>query len=193
MKSYIDELKELKTLLNDGILTQEEFDTQKARLLNSVEIQDKDVDKSDQTNPTITDYRTQCGSCGGKVNMLTRFKLSDGNYICINCIKKAGLTTSAANQEYLKQSVTLSNLFEAHNTKSFKQDQKAYKQAIKCPKCKSTEVVFMQQDKKGFSVGKAVGGAVLTGGIGTLAGFAGKKGKKQWHCNNCGRTFETKK
>ncbi|WP_270227741.1 SHOCT domain-containing protein [Lactococcus garvieae] len=193
MQSYIDELKELKTLLNDGILTQEEFDTQKARLLNSVEIQDETTNQTINTNPIITDSKTQCGSCGSKVNMFTRFKLSDGNYICVNCIKKAGLTTSTANQEYMKQSVTLSNLFDAHNTKAFKQDQKAYKQAIKCPKCKSTEVVFMQQDKKGFSVGKAVGGAVLTGGIGTLAGFAGKKGKKQWHCNNCGRTFETKK
>lgn len=193
MKSYIDELKELKTLLNDGILTQEEFDFQKARILNTSEIQDGAGDQAVNTNPKITDYRNQCGSCGAKVNVLTRFKLSDGNYICVNCIKKAGLTTSAANQEYMKQSVTLSNLFDAHNTKTFKQEQKAYKQAIKCPKCKSTEVVFMQQDKKGFSVGKAVGGAVLTGGIGTLAGFAGKKGKKQWHCNNCGRTFETKK
>ena len=52
--------------------------------------------------------------------------------------------------------------------------------------------MFMQQNKKAFSVGKAVGGAVLTGGIGTLAGFAGKKGKKQWHCQECGNIFETK-
>lgn len=51
----------------------------------------------------------------------------------------------------------------------------------------------MQQQKKGFSVGKAVGGAILTGGIGTLAGFAGKKGKNQWFCQNCNKVFETKK
>lgn len=60
-----------------------------------------------------------------------------------------------------------------------------------CPNCQSTNVNFMQNNRKNFSVGKAVGGAVLTGGIGTLAGFAGKKGSNQWHCNRCGNTFET--
>lgn len=70
--------------------------------------------------------------------------------------------------------------------------KKMDKNAIKCPHCNSKNVQFMQQNKKGFSVGKAVGGAVLTGGIGTLAGFAGKKGKKQWHCQECGNIFETK-
>ncbi|HEM3666953.1 TPA: hypothetical protein U1C81_000691 [Streptococcus suis] len=63
---------------------------------------------------------------------------------------------------------------------------------IKCPSCSSINVQFLQQDKKSFSVGKAVGGALLTGGIGALAGFTGKKGNKQWHCLNCGNLFETK-
>ena len=58
---------------------------------------------------------------------------------------------------------------------------------------KSKNVQFMQQDKKGFSVGKALGGAVLSGGVGAVAGFAGKKKKKQWHCLNCSNVFETKK
>ena len=64
---------------------------------------------------------------------------------------------------------------------------------IKCPYCRSTDVQFMQQDKKAFSVGKAAAGAALTGGVGLLAGFAGKKGKNNWFCTNCGRTFQTKK
>ncbi|NBA63677.1 hypothetical protein [Enterococcus mundtii] len=66
------------------------------------------------------------------------------------------------------------------------------KKIIKCPTCHSRDVQFMQNNKKGFSVGKAVGGAALTGGIGTLAGFAGKKGKNEWLCTNCHTTFETK-
>ncbi|MDO7880389.1 hypothetical protein [Enterococcus spodopteracolus] len=66
------------------------------------------------------------------------------------------------------------------------------KKIIKCPKCHSRDAQFMQNNKKGFSVGKAVGGAALTGGIGTLAGFAGKKGKNEWLCTNCNTTFETK-
>jgi hypothetical protein len=68
------------------------------------------------------------------------------------------------------------------------------KNTVICNKCGSPNVQFMQNNKKGFSVGKAVGGAVLTGGIGSLAGFAGKKGKKNtWHCLNCGNTFTSKK
>lgn len=64
---------------------------------------------------------------------------------------------------------------------------------IICPNCHSTNLQFMQQDKKAFSVGKAAAGTVLTGGVGALAGFAGKKGNKQWFCQNCNTTFETKK
>src|SRR5699024_9259361 len=63
---------------------------------------------------------------------------------------------------------------------------------IHCPKCHSTDVNFMDNKRKDFSVGKAIGGAVLTGGVGTLAGFAGKKGNDRWHCSNCGNVFEQK-
>lgn len=75
------------------------------------------------------------------------------------------------------------------------EDKKAglFHQGVFCPYCRSLDVQFMQNNKKGFSVGKAVGGAMLTGGVGALAGFTGKKGKNQWHCQNCGQTFEKKK
>lgn len=63
---------------------------------------------------------------------------------------------------------------------------------VKCPYCHSTNVEFMQNDRKGFSVGKAAAGAILTGGIGALAGFAGKKGKNQFFCKDCNRTFTHK-
>lgn len=62
----------------------------------------------------------------------------------------------------------------------------------RCPKCTSTNIQFLGRDRKGFSVGKAVGGAILTGGVGSLAGFAGKKGKFQWLCMDCGNRFEMK-
>lgn len=64
--------------------------------------------------------------------------------------------------------------------------------AIKCPHCKSTDVEFMVQQRKSFSIGKAAAGIIMTGGVGALAGFAGKKGKKEWHCKNCGAVFTTK-
>lgn len=61
---------------------------------------------------------------------------------------------------------------------------------IRCPKCNSTDSMHLGNKKKAFSVGKAAGGALITGGIGTLVGFAGKEGKKErWLCNNCGNKF----
>lgn len=63
---------------------------------------------------------------------------------------------------------------------------------MKCPKCGSIHIQVLGQDKKGFSIGKAVGGALLTGGIGALAGFAGKKGKYDVFCSDCGTRFQVK-
>lgn len=69
-------------------------------------------------------------------------------------------------------------------------EEKTDLNVIKCPNCSSTNIDYLGNNKKSFSVGKAVGGAALTGGIGTLAGFAGKKGKSdKWHCKNCGQVF----
>lgn len=60
----------------------------------------------------------------------------------------------------------------------------------KCPGCQSTNIQIIGQHKKGFSVGKAAGGAILFGGVGALAGLAGKKTKKvDAICMNCGRKF----
>ena len=81
---------------------------------------------------------------------------------------------------------------EAFRAMQDKKKQEKKQNIITCPNCNSKDVSFLQQDKKAFSVGKAVGGAVLTGGVGALAGFAGKKGNEQWHCKNCGNFFETK-
>ena len=49
--------------------------------------------------------------------------------------------------------------------------------SMRCPKCKSTNIQVLGERRKGFSIGKAIGGALLTNGIGLLAGFAGKKRK----------------
>ena len=58
--------------------------------------------------------------------------------------------------------------------------------SIKCPKCGSTQLTT---DKKGFSGGKAVAGAVLTGGIGLLAGTIGSN-KVIITCLKCGNQFK---
>lgn len=64
--------------------------------------------------------------------------------------------------------------------------------SMKCPKCKGTNIQVLGQQKKGFSVGKAVVGGALTGGIGLLAGFAGKKGKYEVFCGDCGYRWKVK-
>ena len=51
-----------------------------------------------------------------------------------------------------------------------------------CPNCGSSQLVA---NKKGFGTGKALTGAVLTGGIGLLAGFIGS-GKVKVTCLKCG-------
>lgn len=69
-----------------------------------------------------------------------------------------------------------------------------FQRQVRCPKCRSTNVQIVGQHKKGFSVGKAAAGVALTGGIGSLAGFAGKKTKKvDMICMNCGKQFKYKK
>jgi hypothetical protein len=50
----------------------------------------------------------------------------------------------------------------------------------------------MGNNRKSFSIGKALGGAALTGGIGSIAGFAGKKGKYELFCMVCGKQFTHK-
>lgn len=65
-----------------------------------------------------------------------------------------------------------------------------FSKGVRCPKCHSTNVQPIEQKKKGFSVGKAAVCAALTGGVGVLAGFAGKKTHKTiWACLNCGKQF----
>lgn len=53
---------------------------------------------------------------------------------------------------------------------------------LQCPKCGSTQLTA---DKKGFSGKQAVAGAVLTGGIGLLAGTIGSN-KTMITCLSCG-------
>ncbi|MGZ1149100.1 hypothetical protein ACXO2A_08615, partial [Lactobacillus delbrueckii subsp. bulgaricus] len=63
---------------------------------------------------------------------------------------------------------------------------------VLCPNCGSPHVELVGENRKGFSLGKAAGGALLTGGIGLLAGFAGKKDGTQFFCNTCHKTFKIK-
>ncbi len=71
-----------------------------------------------------------------------------------------------------------------------KSSNQSFKKPL-CPKCKGPNISPIGRDRKGFSVGKAVAGGILTGGIGTLAGFSGKKGKLEYYCSDCGNVFKS--
>ncbi|WP_438310909.1 DUF4428 domain-containing protein [Sporosarcina sp. FA9] len=142
-----------------------------------------------------------CAICEAGTNLLTRRKIANDEVVCMDCFKKAGSLTT---KQMLKlKTVTADEIRESiiksgHKIKKYspptlEELDEIRNPKLKCPSCKSIDLQFMQNNKKAFSIGKAAGGAVLTGGIGTLAGFAGKKGDDQWRCNNCGNIFATKR
>jgi DNA-directed RNA polymerase subunit RPC12/RpoP len=63
-----------------------------------------------------------------------------------------------------------------------------FREVIRCPKCNSEMVEIY---RKGFGAGKALAGAVITGGIGLLAGFIGSN-KAIAVCLACGKKFDPK-
>lgn len=65
-------------------------------------------------------------------------------------------------------------------------EQKEQEEKLYCPKCGSTQFVA---NKSGFKAGQAIGGAILTGGIGLMAGFIGS-GKVKITCLKCGSVWE---
>lgn len=90
-----------------------------------------------------------------------------------------------------RQAEWAKNQAEFQKKQAERQQQRQKSWQIKCPRCGSTNVVPLERVKKSFSVGKAVGGAALAGGIGLLAGFAGKNTKKViFVCANCGKQFK---
>jgi tellurium resistance protein TerD len=60
---------------------------------------------------------------------------------------------------------------------------------VKCPRCSSTQLTA---DKKGFGLGKALGGGLLLGPIGLLGGFMGSK-KVLITCLKCGHQWKVGK
>lgn len=69
------------------------------------------------------------------------------------------------------------------------QTEDKQKEYILCPKCHSKE---LHSEQSGFSGGKALVGAALTGGIGLLAGTIGSK-DVQITCLKCGKKFKAGK
>lgn len=153
-----------------------------------------------------------CLECNQKLNLFkfpVRFK---NGSVCNSCVKEFGfpgaseitiawqVNARSVDWEEFKSKPELVEQWRAEieeqnakveARKAERQAEKFEKERLRCPKCKSINIQVLGKQKKGFSVGKAVGGAILTGGIGTLAGFAGKNGKKvEFVCLDCGTQFK---
>ena len=132
----------------------------------------------------------KCFICGKKIGLLNdKGYTLDRKFICYEDVNK--LFNSSSSYKFsipgdfkkeinqMTSSAILRVLSEGNTDKLF------------CPQCGSTNVQPLGQHHKNFSVGKAVGGAVLTGGVGAVAGFLGKNTKQtDFVCMDCGKQFK---
>lgn len=67
------------------------------------------------------------------------------------------------------------------------------KTGLRCPKCGSTDVTLLNNTSKSTSAGKALIGAETFGLEGMVVGAAmGKKGKREYLCNHCGKRYSVR-
>ena len=120
--------------------------------------------------------KTQCPNCKNEQDVPKEYE--GQNIKCLSC-KTPFLA---------KELVSIIHRSENHQTKkeSSRITAKSEASPIKCPKCGSTQIMG---NKKGFSGGKAVGGALVLGPLGVLAGLHGSK-KVVVTCLNCGHKWE---
>ena len=67
------------------------------------------------------------------------------------------------------------------------------KAGLRCPKCGSTDVTLLNNTSKSTSAGKALIGAETFGLEGMVVGAAmGRKGKREYLCNHCGKRYSVR-
>lgn len=84
----------------------------------------------------------------------------------------------------LREDIKRREIEEADRQESLRRQQADAEDAagLRCPKCYSKNIKI---DEVGYSAAKGIAGAVLTGGIGLLAGFHGRH-KLKGKCLKCG-------
>lgn len=110
-----------------------------------------------------------------------KWKLANGT----SC--NAALAEYQTETQYRQKKEAARCLREAESLREDWQKKKAASSSsIRCPKCRCDQVTA---NKQGFGAGKALGGVVLTGGVGLLAGFIGS-GKVWITCLKCGHKWK---
>ena len=133
-----------------------------------------------------------CNNCDTKLVQIYVGSLMEDNYrgkkmICISCFN--GKCPVCKKSLKNNKAIACGNCMSSWNPNrgnSVLQKNSITKDKIKCYKCGSTELTAQ---KEGYSGGKALGGALLTGGIGLLAGTIGSK-KINITCLKCGHKFK---
>ena len=109
----------------------------------------------------------KCEMCGGR-----EFEKKDGYIVCQYC------GTQYPDEE--KKTVIVNELPQGNSIPT------------RCPICGEKEGwVLLENNRKGFSAGKALLGGVLFGPIGLVAGALGKK-TTTFYCKRCGFQHEYK-
>jgi hypothetical protein len=151
--------------------------------------------------PEISKPIERCSKCGSELlDFFHKGKKLD-RQLCDNCDLKSGKcpycksSITAVQKACLKClsswhkprgiSVKKTPIIEIQPVKETHHVLEKSDESIKCPKCNSNQIT---SNKKGFSGTKAVAGAVLTGGIGLLAGTIGSN-KVKITCLRCGHVF----
>lgn len=100
--------------------------------------------------------------------------------------------TAAAKPEVAEKPVA-ATIQEPLDTTPEKVKKAQRKAGLRCPKCGSTDVTFLNNTAKSTSAGKALIGAELFRLEGMVVGAAmGRKGKREYLCNHCGKRYSVR-
>lgn len=100
--------------------------------------------------------------------------------------------TAAAKPEAAEKPIAAQSQ-EALDTTPEKVKKAQRKAGLRCPKCDSTDVTFLNNTAKSTSAGKALIGAELFRLEGMVVGAAmGRKGKREYLCNHCGKRYSVR-
>ena len=120
----------------------------------------------------------ECPNCGAVLKISKeRLKEKDGGYVSINKL------ICPCKCEY--DEIAFANIGKRPQA-NFKDKTSTSQSEVRCPKCGSTQITGY---KKGFGVGKAVGGGILLGPAGLLGGFLGSQ-KVVVACLKCGHRWK---
>ena len=134
----------------------------------------------------------RCITCGNRVP-LKFYVTKDNSRVCHDCAAKVFGENSVNVRNWISSNdaIIFKGYFKQNRQLKAKPDGTADGEFLFCPYCNSENVKPLGADRKAFSMGKAAAGAVLTGGIGVLAGFAGKQtGMTDFVCMDCGKQFK---